>query len=590
MDLDSVPYPHIYPLEEKGIVVKRIKNQDGTFEVRVCDLIRIEEINEDIDENGISAKIVFDYLGEEKNLIIGREDYLNVQNIVKYQRHGLDVINNNVKDVVAHLRNEETRAYKKYHHSKLGFDTYKSKMVYKHYECIGLKSIYNGNYSIKPKGSIEKWWEMFNKEVIGHPSLELICVIGLSSVILGFIGEDMGLDNIICHLTGNSTTGKSTAMKLAISMFGYPDVKKNGLFTSYNSTNNALIKSLAGIKGVPVAFDEISMSNKKELSNIVYKLANGVDKNRLNKNSELRSKETWLTTILSNGEEPIIQSSSNTGLFNRVFEFDNVAWTKDATNAENITRIILKNYGHIGIEFAEYVINQGRKQIIQLYKKNIKKLENEFGLNKIKDGFTDRRIKRHAIFLTTVSLFEEAFEITLSNYEIMRLLMEVEKSSIENRNFDKTSIDYICNFVSINIDKFNVFNKPAKSMEPRFAKSESWGNITISESKTEIEINPLILEETLQKGGFKSPRVVLRELRNSGYLDHEKEKLYRKRKNNLGKISKVYVLIIKNDDEDERFDSINKLLDTLTDARKIKLLKKEKDRMKREFNSSNKEL
>jgi putative DNA primase/helicase len=580
-----LPYPHIY-LSKTGMVIKKIKDENGKyFEVRVSDPIWIEEICKNLDDKSVTAQIGYFHLNEEEYLLAKREDYINIQNIVKFQAQGLDVMHTNVKDVVSHLRNEEIIAPKRYQHSKLGFDTYDSKMVFKHHKCIGLgfESTYNGNYAIKPKGSKEQWLKLFKQEVQGHAPLELICIISLSAAIVGYIGEFFGLDTIICHLTGNSTTGKSTAMKLAISMFGYPDVKENGLFTSYNSTANALIKALAGIKGIPVAFDEISMANTRDFNNLVYKLANGVDKNRLNKNSELRHKDTWLTTILSNGEEPIIQSSSNTGLYNRVFEFDNIGWTKDSRNAEMIKQVILRNYGHIGTEFVEYVMSKGRKSIIEVYRNWKQKVKEVFKQHNIKDNYTDRRVNNHAIFLTTAALFEQAFDLKLGMNEIIDLLIRIEKDSIENRNFDKTAIDYIHNFISMNIDKFDLYTRFVK-YEFQPAKKEYWGKITVRESNIEVEINPLILEESLKKGGFRSSKVVLKELRDKGYLDHEKDKLYRKRLDNLGKLSKVYVILIKNEDEDEAiFQSINNLIDSITDSRKRSLLMKEKQRMKEEL-------
>ena len=586
------PYPYLSFSNDNRLILKEIKDRDTgkKMKVRVCDALWIDEIIENIDEKTILAKIDFLYIGQRKSIIAKREEYMNLQNILRFQREGLDVMHTNVKDVIAHLKNEEYQAPRTYQHSKLGFDLLESQTIFKHYKCLGSQfhSTYNGKYAIKPKGDRDQWFEMFRKEVQGHAPLELICIISLSALVLGYIGESIGLDNIICHLTGNSTTGKSTAMKLAISMFGYPDVKDNGLFTSYNSTANALIKALAGIKGVPLAFDEISMANNRDFSNLVYKLANGVDKSRLNKNSELRDKDTWLTTILSNGEESIIQSSSNAGLFNRVFEFNGISWTKNASNAENINKIILKNYGFIGCEFVEYIMQQGQQQVTKIYESSKRKLKGLFMTHHVNDSFIDRRINRHAIFLTTAILFQKAFGVKLQIKEILNLLIDVERESIEKRNFDKTTIDYLSNLISINIDKFNFFTKPKSLSDPIYAKKECWGNVTKSESGIEIEINPIIFEKFLSQAGYKSSDIVLKELRDSGYLDHEKGKLYRKRKNNLGKLSKVYVVKVRNEDEDERFNHINQLLDNVSDHQKRTLLLLEKERLRREYQGNQK--
>lgn len=583
MDISDIPYPFIFLDEKSKLVVMEEKDEGKIHLKRISDPIWIEEVYENIDDNSINAKLGFSFVSPDnvKYIIASREDYLNNLNILKFQKEGMDVISTNAKLVVFHLRNEETEADRFYQHTKLGFDKYKGDAVFKHYKMVGCKidSTYSGNYAIKPFGSINNWYEMYKKEVQGYPPLELICILSLSSVVNAYIGEDLGLDSIVCHLTGNSTTGKSTAMKLGISMFGYPDVKKNGLFTTYNSTANALIKALAGIKGIPIAFDEISMSDSRGFEYLVYRLANGVDKSRLNKNSELRDKETWLTTILSNGEESILQNSSNSGLYNRVFEFDNIPWTKDAENAENITKVILNNYGHVGAEFAKFVMKKGIHEVTELYSEKIQEVKTIFEKNNIKDTFTNRRINKHAIFLITADIFEEMTQYKLSKDGILKILMHVEKESIENRNFDQTALDYICNFVSIHIDKFDIFHKPFDKDSAVFVKGEYWGKITISEGKTEIEINPIILEENLNKGGFKSLRIVLKELRDKGLLDHEENKLYRKRKNNLGKVSKVFVILIKNEGEDQRYDCINNMLDKITDTSRRSLLIKEKERM-----------
>lgn len=590
----KVPYPDVFISEDKQSVEYLVldKRTKKLSKDRVCDVIRINKIIENIDDDTVMAEISFLFLGKEKSIMANRDEYMNIYKILKFQKYGMDVLESNAEVIVLHLKNEEYRAKYIYQHSKLGFSEYNSKRVFKHYQCIGseLQSTYAGNYEIKPTGDREVWFEMFINEVQGYAPLELICLISLSSSVLGYIGENLGLDNIVCHLTGNSTTGKSTAMKLAISMFGYPDVKKTGLFTSYNGTANALIKSLAGIKGIPVAIDEISMANNKNFGNFVYKLANGVDKNRLNRNSELREKETWLTTILSNGEESIVASSSNAGIHNRVFEFDGISWTKGATNAENIKKVILNNYGFVGCEFVEYLMSQDTSDVLEIFENCKKRINKLFKSRKVEDNFIDRRINRHAIFLTTAILFERAFGIELQIDEILGLLITVELESIQKRNFDKTVVDYLADQISINIKKFNVYSSnilvDLNIKEPELATAEYWGKIKMIASGLEVEMNPTVFEKLIEKGGFKNSITVLKELKISGHLDCEEGKMYRKRKDNTGKLSKVYVIKLMNEDEDPSLNIINSLIDSVSDFQTRSLLEIEKERLKRKFQES----
>lgn len=90
--------------------------------------------------------------------------------------------------------------------------------------------------------------------------MELAVVMGLASAVVGFISREMSMENIIAHIINDSSTGKTTACQLAISVFGSPVIKGNGLMLSWNGTVNAIQRSLTGNNGVVIALDEVSMS------------------------------------------------------------------------------------------------------------------------------------------------------------------------------------------------------------------------------------------------------------------------------------------------------------------------------------------
>ena len=367
--------------------------------------------------------------------------------------------------------------------------------------------------------------------------MELIVSISLSSVLLGYIGEELSLDTQIVHLYGNSTTGKSTALKLAISLFGYPDVKKNGLFSTYNATENALIKQLEGIKGVPFAFDEISMSKTNNFSEMIYKISNGVDKGRLNKNSEQIKKDPWLTTIMSNGEKSLVGSANKAaGIHVRVLEFESIIWTKSSEHSEKINSVILDNYGHLGFEFAQYLMDLGKEYINEEYYKTKSKLKSIFEKRRIKDNFIDRRINKIAIIILTMQLFEKMMNITIDKNKILQLIIDTERESIKQRNFDKSFMKYFKEYVSANAVRFS----RAKKIDN---VRDYIGNIKRKDNYLEFEILQEKFKEIVKEGGFEDDKVVLKELKKSGYLDCEKDRYTRKRETQAG--IKIPLIVIK---------------------------------------------
>lgn len=517
--------------DEKGVYYLK------EYKQKISKYMNISEIQRNIDEKTYSAKLEYQSLDGYSEILVNREDYLNKTNLINLQTNGVDVTHRNVNLLADYLRECEDEAEVKNTHTKLGFMKYSGKPIYKLYKAIGLESTYVGQLDIEPKGSEEEYMNMLKTEVFGKKELEFILISSLSSILLAYIGEDLGLDSMIINLVGNSTTGKSTALKLAISCFGNPDVKKNGLFGTYNGTNNALLKKLVGLKGVPYALDEISMSNTNNFTKFVYSLANGTDKERLNKNSDLKEKESWLTTILSNGEKSIIRASNkNAGIQVRVIEAENFVWTKSSENAEVINNLILKNYGHLGTKFAKFLLKKDKKELIRQYTETREMLYKEIEKRTIVDSMSVRRCNKFTILLQTALLFQDMVKIELNLSGIINMIIKIEQESLKNRNFNDSVIDYIEQYV----DKYrNKFSNNASS------SVDVLGTITEVNDCVEVQMNKISFEEMLKQGGYEDKNIVLKELKEGGFLNCEKDRYTRTRKNNLGYKTEVIVIRIK---------------------------------------------
>ncbi|MDY3960750.1 DUF927 domain-containing protein [Romboutsia timonensis] len=487
-----------------------------------------------IDDKTEKILLEFKTVRKRETELLDRHDCLEERNLMKLQNKGGDIVKSNGKHVVECIRECEESIIKRYIHSKLGFMDYEGKTIYKLYEAIGIDSTYVGTYDIKPKGSYDEFVKMIKNHVVGNVELEFALSTGVSSILLGYIGEDLGLDSNIIHLVGNSTTGKSTALKLAISCFGYPG-SNGGLYGTYNGTNNALIKKLGGLKGVPYALDEISMSDSNNFTKFIYSLANGADKERLNKDSELMEKQFWLTTILSNGEKSLTRSSNNNaGVQVRVIEAENFTWTKSPEHAEAINHVILNNYGHLAIDFAQYLLAQNKKEVIRNYKQEKINLYDELRKRNVYDDMSMRRCSKFAIIIQTAFIIEELLDIELDIEGMMDMIVSIEIESIKYRNFHKVVMDFIKDYV----DRYrNKFDGKSKSNS-----QEILGKITEKEDYTELQMDEYSFGLMIKEGGYEDRKIVQKELKKAGFLDCEKDRLTRSRKNSVG-VDTNYIVI-----------------------------------------------
>lgn len=527
-----------FRVELKKVGDKFEVDENGVWEIlengqssKVGEYMILKSIRKNTDTGKYKAVIRYKAFSEIKEIEVDRETYLNKNKIVDLINLGLDVMHSNASKAAEFFRECEKTIEKVTNvHSKIGFSKNNDQVCYKLYRCIGIDSQYIGNYEIEPKGTKEAYEKMLVEEVYGKCELEFIIIVALSAIILGYIGEDLGFDSIIIHLAGNSSTGKSTCLKLAISLFAKPDAKKQSLYNTYN----ALLNKLGGIKGVPFALDELSMSSSNNFTKFIYAMANGADKDRLNKFSELKEKETWLTTILSNGEKSLVDNSNkNAGIHVRVIEATNFSWTKDAENSEKINQTILKNYGHIGFEFAEYIMQIDKNDIGERVEKVKDEIYQKIEEKILVDSMTKRRCNNYAVLLTTAYYYQEMMGIKLDIDGIINMLIEIEKSSISKRNFSQSAIDYIKQYISKFKRKFETDDNVPIDTSGKLIPKREW---------IEVQMNKISFEEMIKQGGYEDKNVVLKELKQNGYLNCESDRFTRSRKNSLGYTEDVYVI------------------------------------------------
>lgn len=517
--------PKIYPyinLIDEGVC----KTTDSGEKI-ISNPLWIKYIKVNIDTGEEKLNLGYMRRGRELERELSREIALNPTLLLKEQKYGIDVRNDNKEDLVKHIRNEEEVAEEKFYHNTLGFGEYEGKEIYKHQTAIGIDSEYCGPLDIKKKGSEDKVRKLINEEIITYPPALLVMLFSLVSVLVAYLSQSGDRNTIIFHMCSNSTVGKSTMCKFGVSLFGSPNPNGKGLFLTYNATMNALFKMLTGVNGLPFVMDELSMAKFDKNKDLVYILASGSEKLRLDKESELKESGSWCGSILSNGEKSLAKlGSRNAGIQVRVFELSNIIWTKSGEHAEKINSIISNNHSHMGINFAKYVMRRDKEELRNECNKYITMLREKFENKNAVDHFTGRRLKTYALIYLTGKLYEEMEDVQLDMDSIIELFIQMEKESIKARNFDTSVLEFITTYVSANSNRF--IKKGEK------ANGEVWGVITEKNGYTEVAFNKLRFEKMIDEGGYEDRDVVLNELKNSKALSCDKDRYTRKRKDSTG--------------------------------------------------------
>ncbi|WP_111746364.1 DUF927 domain-containing protein [Salinisphaera orenii] len=132
------------------------------------------------------------------------------------------------------------------------------------------------------------------------------------AICAGFAGPCAGLLKVEgggLHLRGSSSTGKSTALQVAASLYGSPE----GFARSWRATDNGLEGIAALHSDLLLVLDEIGQLDPKHAGQVAYMLANGQGKTRSHRDGSPRATLKWRVLFLSAGEVSLADLVTQSG-------------------------------------------------------------------------------------------------------------------------------------------------------------------------------------------------------------------------------------------------------------------------------------
>ncbi|MBH9658414.1 DUF927 domain-containing protein [Burkholderia pseudomallei] len=215
----------------------------------------------------------------------------------------------------------------------------------------------------KQSGTLGDWRRELAALCVGNSRLMFCVSSAFAGTLLRFSGQASGG----FHLMGNSTVGKTTALRAAASVFGGRDYLR-----SWRATSNAMESTAAQHSDGLLILDEIGQVEPKEVGDIVYMIGNEAGKGRATRNATAKPVLAWRLLFLSSGEKTlaaIMGEASKTanagqdvrlatipadagrgyGIFEELHGF-----TSAKELADHVTRAASQYYGMPALEFIRH--------------------------------------------------------------------------------------------------------------------------------------------------------------------------------------------------------------------------------------------
>jgi len=217
---------------------------------------------------------------------------------------------------------------------------------------------------IMQKGTVQNWIDNVGRYCVGNSRLTFAVSIGFAAPLLYIVAAE----NFGVNLFGSSSTGKTTALKVACSLWGGRDY-----MLRWRATGNGLEGVATAHNDLFMALDELAQVSPNEAGEIAYMLANGAGKTRANQEGEAKASKKWRTCFLSTGEITLSEhvasggkkikagqevrladipvDTGKYGLFEELHGFEG-----GAKLSQHLHAAVGEQYGAIGIEYLNKIV------------------------------------------------------------------------------------------------------------------------------------------------------------------------------------------------------------------------------------------
>lgn len=196
-------------------------------------------------------------------------------------------------------------------------------------------------------GAEDAWFRKFKEICSVGPVPRWLSFATFAAPLLRFLRHR----TFIIHHWGDSGSGKTALMKLAMSAWGDP----HALTATFNRTEKSFTEMFSYVDDLPIAFDELQASKNDDHASIIYALCLERGRARAKKSGGLHKEiSSWRSVVRMTGEEPIIGNGKIDlgGQSNRVLQLNAPALVP--AQAERIHQWLEgRHFGWGGLRFVE---------------------------------------------------------------------------------------------------------------------------------------------------------------------------------------------------------------------------------------------
>lgn len=351
-------------------------------------------------------------------------------------------------------------------------------------------------------------WQNVIAAISEFPSVMIVLYAALVPPLL----EVLGLPNFVVDLSGVTSTGKTTALMVAASVWGNPDTRSShSLIGNWDSTRVFIERRSAIFNGLPFILDDTKQAKyPADVGKVIYDVSSGQSRGRGSKTG-IQQMTTTRTVLITSGEAPAVSFTQDGGTRARTITLwgqpfgETTAATGTLVN--KLRDGILENYGHLGPRFVSEIVRRSAEH--NAWKQRLKQIRQSYQ-ERLGDNPLANRLSEYWAIISMIG--ELVHEWRLLPWEFTDPIEKLwDKLASETEGADRATaaLEYVLSWANAHRSEFYWQQKTGGERQYGSSPAVGWGGRWDKEESARPAFFPHKLKEILFEGGFE-PDAILR--------------------------------------------------------------------------------
>lgn len=346
--------------------------------------------------------------------------------------------------------------------------------------------------------------------------------------------------NVIVDWANRTSTGKTTALRVAASVWGCADDRMpDSLINSWDATRVWIERASAMLNGLPLILDDTKRAKRPEqVASTLYDVANGRGKGRGSLKGTQRITR-WRTVLLSTGEAPATGFTEDGGTRTRCVEIIRPPFGKDTNETAQIVRALnramVDNYGHAGPLFVQWLLKNRKEwpQYARAYRDFVREFDGQ-------SGAASRMAEHLALFKIVAILLFDAGLVPWQYEGVPPELAKAILTEAEEASGELRALRHVISWAHNH--QYNFIGREAKDSNGNKRDPQTVAGKWEDYEEADLCFLPSVLKMALQEGKFDADAIE-RGWREAGWLalDKDGQRLTKKVSINGAKIPHIVI-------------------------------------------------